>query len=252
MIITSKNNDTYKFLKGLLEKKHRQENELFMVEKPVVIEEARDFEIEYLAVSESAFKENKFENILKRVEEKNIYVFSDKIFKNLCDAVTSPGILAYYREIHRDFDRTSGKFLYLDDIREPGNLGGMIRSADAFGLDGLIISPNSCDLYNPKTVRSSMSSIFRVPIYFMSREELVNLDFNIIATSLENSRSTRDYEFKDKDIVVIGNEAKGVSDFLMSHAKEFLNIPISPNVDSLNANVAASIIIYEMMKWPMY
>ena len=252
MIITSKNNDTYKFLKGLLEKKHRQENKLFMVEKPVVIEEARDFEIEYLAVSESAFKENKFENILKRVEEKNIYVFSDKIFKNLCDAVTSPGILAYYREIHRDFDRTSGKFLYLDDIREPGNLGGMIRSADAFGLDGLIISPNSCDLYNPKTVRSSMSSIFRVPIYFMSREELVNLDFNIIATSLENSRSTRDYEFKDKDIVVIGNEAKGVSDFLMSHAKEFLNIPISPNVDSLNANVAASIIIYEMMKWPMY
>lgn len=252
MIITSKNNDTYKFLKGLLEKKHRQENKLFMVEKPVVIEEARDFEIEYLALSESAFKENKFENILKRVEEKNIYVFSDKIFKNLCDAVTSPGILAYYREIHREFDRTSGKFLYLDDIREPGNLGGMIRSADAFGLDGLIISPNSCDLYNPKTVRSSMSSIFRVPIYFMSREELVNLDFNIIATSLENSRSTRDYEFKDKDIVVIGNEAKGVSDFLMSHAKEFLNIPISPNVDSLNANVAASIIIYEMMKWPMY
>ena len=252
MIITSKNNDTYKFLKGLLEKKHRQENKLFMVEKPVVIEEAKDFKIEYLALSESAFKENKFENILKRVEEKNIYVFSDKIFKNLCDAVTSPGILAYYREIHRDFDRTSGKFLYLDDIREPGNLGGMIRSADAFGLDGLIISPNSCDLYNPKTVRSSMSSIFRVPIYFMSREELVNLDFNIIATSLENSRSTRDYEFKDKDIVVIGNEAKGVSEFLMKNAKEFLNIPISPNVDSLNANVAASIIIYEMMKWPMY
>lgn len=97
-----------------------------------------------------------------------------------------------------------------------------------------------------------MSSIFRLPIYFMTREDLVNLDFNIIATSLENSKSTRDYEFKDKDIVVIGNEAKGVSDFLMSHAKEFLNIPISPNVDSLNANVAASIIIYEMMKWLMY
>ncbi len=252
MIITSKNNDTYKFLKGLLEKKHRQENKLFMVEKPVVIEEAKDFKIEYLALSESAFKENKFENIRKNVDEENIYIFSDKIFKNLCDAVTSPGILAYYRGIHRDFDKSSGKYLYLDDIREPGNLGGIIRSADALGLDGLIISPNSCDLYNPKTVRSSMSSIFRLPIYFMTREDLVNLDFNIIATSLENSKSTRDYEFKDKDIVVIGNEAKGVSEFLMKNAKEFLNIPISPKVDSLNANVAASIIIYEMMKWPMY
>lgn len=252
MIITSKNNDTYKFLKGLLEKKHRQENKLFLVEKPVVIEEAVGFKIEYLALSESAYKENKFENILKNVNKDKVFVFSDKIFKNLCDAVSSPGIIAYYKEIHKDFDKSSGKYLYLDDIREPGNLGGIIRSADALGLDGLIISPNSCDLYNPKTVRSSMSSIFRLPIYFMTREDLVDLDFNIIATSLENSRSTRDYEFKDKDIVVIGNEAKGVSEFLMKNAKEFLNIPISPKVDSLNANVAASIIIYEMMKWPMY
>lgn len=251
MIITSKNNDTYKFLKSLKEKKHRQEHGLFMVEKPVVMEEARVFRPKYIAINESSYKENKFRNILKNVEEEDLFIFSDNIFKNLCDAVTSPGIISYYSYLHREFNENSGKFLYLDDIREPGNLGGMIRSADAFGLDGLIISPNSCDLYNPKTVRSSMSSIFRVPIYFMSREDLVNLEFNIIATSLNNSRSTRDYKFKDKDIVVIGNEAKGVSDFLMSHAKGFLNIPISENVDSLNANVAASIIIYEMMKWNM-
>lgn len=248
MIITSKNNSTYKFLKGLLEKKHRQENKLFMVEKPVAIEEAEGIKIHYLAISETAYKENKFENIIKNLDQDKVFVFSDNIFKNLCDAVTSPGIIAYYSYLHRDFDRTSGKFIYLDDIREPGNLGGIIRSADALGLDGLIISPESCDLYNPKTVRSSMSSIFRLPIYFMSREDLVDLDFNIIATSLENSTSTRDYDFKDKDIVVIGNEAKGVSDFLMSHARDFLNIPISDKVDSLNANVAASIIIYEMMK----
>ena len=84
MIITSKNNDTYKFLKGLLEKKHRQENKLFLVEKPVVIEEAVGFKIEYLALSESAYKENKFENILKNVNKDKVFVFSDKIFKNLC------------------------------------------------------------------------------------------------------------------------------------------------------------------------
>lgn len=251
MIITSKNNDTYKFLKSLKEKKHRQEHGLFMVEKPVVMEEARDFRPKYIAINESSFKENKFSDIIKNVKEEDFFIFSDNIFKNLCDAVTSPGIISYYSYLHRKFNENSGKFLYLDDIREPGNLGGMIRSADAFGINGLIISPNSCDLYNPKTVRSSMSSIFRVPIYFMSREDLVTLDFNIIATSLNNSTSTRDYKFKDKDIVVIGNEAKGVSEFLMSHAKEFLNIPISQNVDSLNANVAASIIIYEMMKWNM-
>lgn len=251
MIITSKNNDTYKFLKSLKEKKYRQEHRLFMVEKPVVIEEASECEVEYIALSEFSYKENKFGNILKDIDKDKILIFSDKIFDGLCDAKTSPGIIAYYKEIHREFNEKNGKFLYLDDIREPGNLGGIIRSADAFKLDGVIISENSCDLYNPKTVRSSMSSIFKVPIYFMGRESLVNLDFNIIATSLDNSTSTRDYEFKDKDIVVIGNEAKGVSNFLMSHANSFLNIPISENVDSLNANVAASIIIYEMMKWIM-
>lgn len=96
-----------------------------------------------------------------------------------------------------------------------------------------------------------MSSIFRVPIYFMSREDLVDLDYNIIATSLNNSTSIRDYKFKDMDIVVIGNEAKGVSEFIMDNADSYLNIPISETVDSLNANVAASIIIYEMMKWIM-
>ncbi|MGF0095641.1 TrmH family RNA methyltransferase [Peptoniphilus sp. SGI.035] len=248
MVITSKNNDTYKFLKNLKEKKYRQEYGLFMVEKPVVMEEARDFVPKYIAINESSYKENKFQSIIKNIEEENVYIFSDNIFKNLCDTVTSPGIIAYYKEVHRDFEKNSGKFLYLDDIREPGNLGGIIRSAHAFGLDGIIISPNSCDLYNPKTVRSSMSSIFRVPVYFMSREDLVNLDYNIIATSLDNSTSIRDYKFKDRDIVVIGNEAKGVSEFLMDNADSYLNIPISETVDSLNANVAASIIIYEMMK----
>lgn len=251
MVITSKNNDTYKFLKNLKEKKYRQEYGLFMVEKPVVMEEARDFVPKYIAINESSYKENKFQSIIKNIEEENVYIFSDNIFKNLCDTVTSPGIIAYYKEVHRDFEKNSGKFLYLDDIREPGNLGGIIRSAHAFGLDGIIISPNSCDLYNPKTVRSSMSSIFRVPIYFMSREDLVDLDYNIIATSLDNSTSIRDYKFKDRDIVVIGNEAKGVSEFLMDNADSYLNIPISETVDSLNANVAASIIIYEMMKWIM-
>lgn len=251
MVITSKNNDTYKFLKNLKEKKYRQEYGLFMVEKPVVMEEARDFVPKYIAINESSYKENKFQSIIKNIEEENVYIFSDNIFKNLCDTVTSPGIIAYYKEVHRDFEKNSGKFLYLDDIREPGNLGGIIRSAHAFGLDGIIISPNSCDLYNPKTVRSSMSSIFRVPIYFMSREDLVDLDYNIIATSLNNSTSIRDYKFKDRDIVVIGNEAKGVSEFIMDNADSYLNIPISETVDSLNANVAASIIIYEMMKWIM-
>lgn len=251
MVITSKNNDTYKFLKNLKEKKYRQEYGLFMVEKPVVIEEARDFMPKYIAINESSYKENKFKDIIKNIEEENIYIFSDNIFKNLCDTVTSPGIIAYYKEVHRNFEKNHGKFLYLDDIREPGNLGGIIRSAHAFELDGIIISPNSCDLYNPKTVRSSMSSIFRVPIYFMSREDLVDLDFNIIATALNSSTSIRDYKFKDKDIVVIGNEAKGVSEFLIDNADSYLNIPISKTVDSLNANVAASIIIYEMMKWIM-
>ncbi|MET3616661.1 TrmH family RNA methyltransferase [Peptoniphilus olsenii] len=248
MIITSKNNETFKYFKKLKNKKYRQEEKLFMVEKPVVITEAEDFIPEYIVISESEYIENKFEDILKKYDSKKIYIFADNLFLSISDAITPPGIIAYYKHLDKKFNKKNGKYLYLDDIQEPGNLGGIIRSADALGLDGIILSPNCCDLYNPKTVRSSMSSIFRLPIYIMPKEELINLDFNLIATSIIESKNIRDYEFKDKDIVIIGNEAKGVSDFLMKKSEFSINIPISDRVNSLNANVAASIIIYEMTK----
>lgn len=252
MIITSKNNEIFKYLKKLKNKKYREEDKLFMVEKPVVIVEAEGFVPRYIALSETVYKENKFKEIIKNFDEEKIYIFQDNLFNQISDAVTPQGIIAYYEHLDREFHEKSGKYLYLDDVREPGNLGGMIRSADAFGLDGIILSPNCCDLYNPKTVRSSMSSIFRLPIYKMDKEKLVELGFNLISTSIVESVSIRDYEFKDKDIVIIGNEAKGVSDYLMENASMSINIPISEKVDSLNANVAASIIIYEMTKWNMF
>lgn len=252
MIITSKNNEIFKYLKKLKNKKYREEDKLFMLEKPVVIVEAESFVPKYIAISETAYKENKFEDILKNFNDEKTYIFKDNLFNQISDAVTPPGIIAYYNHLDREFNEFSGKYIYLDDVREPGNLGGMIRSADAFGLDGIILSPNCCDLYNPKTVRSSMSSIFRLPIYKMNKEKLVGLGFNLISTSIVKSVSIRDYEFKDKDIVIIGNEAKGVSDYLIKKANMSINIPISEKVDSLNANVAASIIIYEMTKWNMF
>lgn len=219
-----------------------------MVEKSVVIEEAKDYKPEYILLSETSYLDKKFEDIISDFDEDRIYIFKDNLFKNISDAVSPQGIIGYYKYLDREFNKNTGKFIYLDDIREPGNLGGMIRSADAFGLDGIILSKNCCDLYNPKTVRSSMSSIFRLPIYKMSREKLVSLDFNLISTSINKSLSIRDYNFKDRDIVIIGNEAKGVSDFLIEKSNMSINIPISDRVDSLNANVAASIIIYEMTK----
>lgn len=251
MIITSKNNEAFKYFKKLKNKKYREEDRLFMVEKSVAIEEANDYKPEYILLSETSYNEKKFEDIISGFDEDRIYIFQDNLFKKISDAVSPQGIIGYYKYLDRDFDRDSGKYLYLDDVREPGNLGGMIRSADAFGLDGIILSLNCCDLYNPKTVRASMSSIFRLPIYKMSREKLVSLGFNLISTSINRSLSIRDYNFKDRDIVIIGNEAKGVSDFLMENSNMSINIPISSKVDSLNANVAASIIIYEMTKWNM-
>lgn len=222
-----------------------------MVEKSVVIEEAKDYKPEYILLSETSYSEDKFEDIISDFDEDRIYIFKDNLFKKISDAVSPQGIIGYYKYLDRKFNQSTGKYLYLDDIREPGNLGGMIRSADAFGLDGIILSPNCCDLYNPKTVRSSMSSIFRLPLYKMSRENLVSLGFNLISTSINKSLSIREYNFKDRDIVIIGNEAKGVSDFLIEKSNMSINIPISSKVDSLNANVAASIIIYEMTKWDM-
>lgn len=156
----------------------------------------------------------------------------------------------------RDFSDIDGldnpSILFLDGIQDPGNMGTIIRSADAFNIDGIILGDGSVDPYNSKVVRATMGSIFRVPLYVCdnsigSLESLKNKGFNILATSLDGM-NIYDGDFNNKFICVIGNEANGVSPRILDMADRRIKIPMPGNAESLNAGVAASIIMYESMR----
>lgn len=247
MVISSRENSRYKYFKKLLQKKYRNEEETFFIEGPIVLEEALQVAApKWVAVSEKKAKD--FQKILQKIDKNKVFIFSDQLFQQLADAEHPQGILGYFSFLHKKKLPHKGRFIYCDDIREPGNLGGMIRSADAFGIDGMILSPNTVDLYNPKTIRSTMASIFRLPIYFLNREELFSTQIPLTATTIEGGTSIYQHRFLSDEIIVIGNEAQGICQEILNRASNKVYIPISKGVNSLNANVAASIIMYEMQR----
>lgn len=245
--ITSKDNKNYKFLKSLQKKKTREAENLFYIEGFVVLKEALQYKTpKYVAVEKS--KICFIESLNLNCE---IYVIEDKIFNALSDTVNSQGIIAYFAQIHHTSikDLKNGKYILLDDLKDPGNVGGLIRSADGFQTS-VLMTPECVELYNPKLIRSTMASIFRVSIYLLNnREEIKNLSdkFELVATDVNGGEDSKDFKFEENTILVLGNEAKGVSEEILNLSKRKIYIK-TKNIESLNVNVAGSILMYEMMK----
>lgn len=143
--------------------------------------------------------------------------------------------------------------IILDEIQDPGNMGTIIRTADAFGASGVVLTPNCVDIYNPKVVRSTMGSLFHIPIAQVEDkiqliEELKNKHVKIYATSLESANYVYDIDFRRDFALVIGNESKGISQQILDLADNIVKIPIMGNAESLNAAIASSIIMYETVR----
>lgn len=246
--INSKENKIYKYLKSLQQKKYRDRENLFYIEGFVVLNEALQYKNpKFIAVSESKLSE-----LLELNIKTEIYIISDKIFKGLSDTVNSQGVIAYFEQIHNFgvANIKDGKYILLDDVRDPGNVGGIIRSADGFGIK-LIMTPECVELYNPKLIRSTMASIFRTEIHILKdKAEVLKLRekcFEIIVTDVNGGEISKDFEFKKDTVLVLGNEAKGVSKEISSLADRKIYIK-TQNIESLNVNVAGSILMYEMMR----
>ncbi len=248
--ITSSKNEKYKHFKALKSKKTRMESNQYTVEgiKSVCDATEASCEIDAILVSESFHTSSDF----NYPENTNIYVISDTIFPALASTETPQGIIAVIKQNNRLITPDINKaYIYCDHIQDPGNLGTIIRTADAAGFGGVLLSCNCVELYNPKTVRSSMGSFFHIDIASeIDTQQLKNYKnsgFSIVCGVL--SDNTIDYtsaDFTKPVIIVIGNEANGISEEVLSISDINIKIPIDGKAESLNAAIAAAIIMYEV------
>lgn len=222
-MIISKTNDYIKHVKALSQKKYRDEYHEFVIEGIKLVKEAiaEKVDIKKIIICEELFKE--------KIEFKNIEYVDEKIFKYISETQTPQGILAVAEQKQND---DLGDIIFaLEDVQDPGNLGTIIRTLDCAGINSLILSSGCADLYNSKVVRSTMGAIFRVNIerhaeFTNKLLELKEKGYKIIVTSLKTDISIYELNFKEKSIIVIGNESKGVSEEIMEIADIKTKIPM--------------------------
>lgn len=243
-MITSVKNQSIKNWAKLTQRKYRNEQGLFIVEGEHLVEEAltSDREIETVVI------EAGFEPRLDLSSQKIEFV-SDHVFSHLAQTKSPQGILAIVKLKKIDHYLTN-RLLLLDSVQDPGNLGTMIRTADAAGFDAVILGQGTVDLYNDKVIRSSQGSIFHLPIIQtdLSAEidRLKASGVTIYASTLEQADPIDTIELADKMALMVGNEGNGVDARLLKQADHLVHIPIYGQAESLNVSVAAGIMMYHM------
>lgn len=240
MIIRSDTNPKYKYIKKLSKKKYRNKYKAFVIESKKIVEEASDpnitknIDIEFVFVNEDM-------KDFKTSHEK--IIFSNDLFEKISPMKNPEGISAVVKE-PMSKDVSSDRILLLDHIQDPGNLGTMVRSAEAFGFSDIILFNDCVDLHNEKSLRASMGSVFRLNFLKMEKEDLLSLkkDYRILAADM-GGLSYSELKNNDKIILCIGNEANGISEFIRRNADDFVSIPMKGKIESLNAAIAASILM---------
>lgn len=248
--IASKSNKTYKYLKSLLMKKCRAAEGVFTVEGEKSVHDALAAGcVKSVAASESFYQSKSFD-----YGDCDVFVVSDALFPQLCDTKTPQGILAVCGvKEGRPEDIAHGRYVYCDSVSDPGNLGTIIRTADAAGFDGVLLSEGCADLYSPKTVRASMGSFFHVRLMsglnVSQLKSLADNEFKIVCGVLHHdSVDYREADLSGNLIIVIGNEANGVSEEAFELCGERITIPMMGGAESLNAAVAAALLMYEALR----
>ena len=243
MLIISLDNDRIKGYIKLKERKNRKKSNEFLVEGTHLVLEA---------CKKGIVKEIILEEDASFITDLPIVYVSKEIMKKLSEMDTPSNVMAVCNMLD---NKISGeKFLLLDDIQDPGNLGTIIRSAMAFNVDTIVLSPNTVDLYNPKVVRATQGMMFHINIVINDLKEVIDelksRDIPIYGTRVDSGsdvRLLRD-EKTDKYALIMGNEGNGVSTDILDMCDEYLYIKMNDKVESLNVGVATSIILYELNK----
>ena len=251
-MITSTSNPLVKETVNLIKKaKFRQEQDVFVVEGRKMVSELPRERFVRGFVTERFLQENG----ASCMEGLPMELVSDRVMEAVSDTQTPQGILAVVKQFHYSREAlfqssTAPLFLLLERISDPGNLGTMIRAGEGAGLTGVFLSRDCVDIYNPKVIRSTMGSVYRVPfLYVDSMDEIVkwlkDRDVLCLAAHLRDSCDYDKADYRGATAFMIGNEARGLSDSMTDLAQKRIKIPMQGKVESLNAAVAASILLYE-------
>lgn len=251
-MITSSNNQQIKNLSALVKKsKERRKQGLFVVEGPRMCFEAPKEWLEMIYVSESYYNENK-----NQIEEAffKYEIVSDSVYKSVSDTRTPQGIMAVIKtpsySLSEVTDAKTPLLLVLESVQDPGNLGTMIRTGEGAGVTGVIMNKTTVDLFNPKTIRSTMGSIYRVPFYIAKDlsetiGELKEKNICLYAAHLKGKALYDEKDYKKACGFLIGNEGNGLSDEIANLADDYILIPMEGKVESLNAAISATLLMYE-------
>lgn len=250
MLITSKDNSKIKEIKKLKEKKYRKT--AFIVEGIKMLKEAisEKAEIDTIIIREDTELDFKLDSEL----EKKVIHVTKNVFETISDVVSPQGVLVVINKKIDDnkISKHADYILALNGIQDPGNLGTIIRTADSANIKQILVSKDTVDSYSPKVVRSTMGAIYRVKIIecedlAKTLKSLQTTGFEIVTTDLHTDKSIYDMNY-NKKIVVIGNEANGVTQEIKELSNYRVKIPMLGKTESLNAAVATGIMIYEYVR----
>lgn len=255
-VIKSKENNLIKEIKKLKEKKYRDLDKSFLIEGFRFVEEAlkSNFEVKYVFICErqkEKFEKLGFENLIDK--NTKCFIVSDSVLNSICSTETPQGVVAVVRNKISDIQIKNGFYILIDKVQDPGNMGTIIRSANASGALGVIITKGTVDTYNSKTLRSTMGSIFKIPIIFEDSnfniiKELKENKFKLITSSLNTNYNFYDVDLTDRVIIAVGNEGNGISKEIFELGDISVKIPMPGNAESLNVGVAASIMMFEAVR----
>ncbi|MGL4761576.1 MAG: TrmH family RNA methyltransferase [Sarcina sp.] len=251
LVIESKNNSVFKNIKKLKEKKYRNQSSTYLIEGLRFVDEAfkSGVQIESLLFTEE-FKEKHSEFLENRNIENEI-LLSPSLLKELSFTGTPQGVMAVVAMENKEL-KDGDIVVLVDKVQDPGNMGTIIRTAHAVGAAGIITTKGTVDFYNDKTLRSTMGSIFYLPIIEDSNLEKINelkeSGFRLVVSSLQGKNDFFNEDLSGKTIIAVGNEGNGVSDEIYNISDIKVKIPMPGNAESLNVAVATSVMLYEKIR----
>lgn len=256
MITSNSNAKVKQLITWQKKRKVREEDGIYIVEGLRMFVEAPQDKVREVYVSECFYKKKR-EELCLDAWGKKLEILSDSVYGHVSDTKTPQGVLVVMEQMKYSLEEViAGKegraslLMVLDNLQDPGNLGTILRAGEAAGVTGVVMSSDCVDIYNPKVIRSTMGSIYRMPFIYVEDlptvvKKLGEKEIHTYAAHLKGKRSYEEEDFTKGTAFLIGNEGNGLRDEVADAAEIYVKIPMCGEVESLNAAIAASVLMFE-------